>query len=97
MPGRQPEAVGTLRNLAWVWVLGSLRAVPLLRGKREPCLPHELPVQSCVQCLAASAAMRSERVLEGLGAGAGVPLLQKPGLLPAQVPLSPAWIPILGL
>lgn len=85
MLGRRPEAVGTLRSLAWAWVLGSLRAVPLLKGKWELCLPHELPVQSCVQCLPASAAMQSERVLEGLGAGAGVPLLQKVGMLPAQV------------
>lgn len=50
-----------------------------------------------MQCLAACAAMQRERVVEGLGAGAGVPLLQKAGMLPAQVLLSPAWIPILGL
>lgn len=39
MLGRWSEAVGTLRNLAWAWLLGLLREVVLLRCKRVPCLP----------------------------------------------------------
>lgn len=66
-------------------------------GRQGECLPHQLPVQSCMQYMAASAAMQTERAVEGLSAGAGVPLLQQAGMLPAQVLLSPAWIPILGL
>ena len=79
MLGRCSETVGTLRNLAWSWVLGLLRKVLLLQCKWVPCLPHYLPLQSRRQCLAASAAMRSERAGWGsLSIGAGMPLLQLP-------------------
>lgn len=40
MLGRWCEAVGTLRNLTWAWLLGLLREVLPLRCKQVPCFPR---------------------------------------------------------
>lgn len=91
MPGRLSGTVGTPR----AWVLCSVKQCPGV-GRVSASLPPWLSVQSRTRCLPAAAAMRTQGALQGLAAGAGVPLLQETGMLPAQVLLSPAWMPILG-